>query len=636
RCGYFNNMPVLVPAHCLKVSNVLALKQVGQNFIVRIAVNGIGSPPVNATLDSADAANTGLGTIGAGSSGGTWVTYAYSPNGLRKQMDDNQTGTSRTTKYAYDDLGRLKVKSAPEGTLSYQYDAGGSVTEVSARHSYNFTGITPWLFTSNQQTQNNRMLGAHMSYQYDGRHRLWKVYSDQSLVAANLRATYTYDPIGNLAKTIYGDSGGTPVATTTYTYNTRNQLGFLKVVANAAGSTLASFDYDDMDTSDGFVWPATRKLAASGQRLGVREVLQAAGTAYPRLVGNAYDPLLRLTKESLFTSAFATESGYVQYDGAAGYGDTSGYDPVGNRRQRTVSSFGGVVGRTNSTYDANDRLGGLVSGKVAASWNASGDTLQFDLDASGAYDQGVADSYDAEHRLISAVRTPSTVSLIYDGDGNRVKKSVVNGGTTTTYYLVDDRNPSGYAQVLEEQSTAGGTPTVRYVYGLDLVNQDRNGTLSYYGYDGLGTARCLIGGSIGSAGYQLVTDSYTFDAFGILTARYARRTSDGVMLAFADPASETAPAGTTPVDNNYRYTGEQWDKDLGMYYLRARYYSPDLGRFWNMDSYEGSQSDPFSLHKYLYASANPVNRVDPSGHFDIVIFTVGNAIRGGIAGATFV
>ena len=67
-------------------------------------------------------------------------------------------------------------------------------------------------------------------------------------------------------------------------------------------------------------------------------------------------------------------------------------------------------------------------------------------------------------------------TLVYDGDGNRVKKTV---GTTTTYYLVDDRNPTGYAQVLEEQPTAGGTPTVTYSYALDLLNQARGGTVAF-------------------------------------------------------------------------------------------------------------------------------------------------------------
>jgi len=72
--------------------------------------------------------------------------------------------------------------------------------------------------------------------------------------------------------------------------------------------------------------------------------------------------------------------------------------------------------------------------------------------------------------------------------------------------------------------------------------------------------------------------------------------------------------GSGPTINWYRYTGEQYDTDLGLYYLRARYYKPEIGRFWTMDSYEGDEEDPSSLHKYIYCAVNPVNGTDPSGH----------------------
>jgi RHS repeat-associated protein len=196
-----------------------------------------------------------------------------------------------------------------------------------------------------------------------------------------------------------------------------------------------------------------------------------------------------------------------------------------------------------------------------------------------------------------------------DGDGNRVKKTV--SGSGTTYYLVDDRNPTGYAQVLEERMTLTGDPVVTYVFGLDLISQTRGLTTRYYGYDGQGTVRYLTDGSYVDAvpgpNFGQVTDFYTYDAFGILTAH----------------------SGTTV--NHYRYAGEQWDEHLGMYYLRARYYHPDVGRFWTMDTYEGSQSDPLSLHKYLYAHADPVNNLDPSGHaitFDVMFgSTLANSLR---------
>jgi len=156
----------------------------------------------------------------------------------------------------------------------------------------------------------------------------------------------------------------------------------------------------------------------------------------------------------------------------------------------------------------------------------------------------------------------------------------------------------GDAQVLEEQRTAGGTPSVRCAFGLELISQDRNGSVHYFGYDGQGTVRYLTT----TANPPVVSDTYTHDAFGIQIA------SNG--------------AGTA---NTYRYAGEQWDEPLGMYYLRARYYHPEVGRFWTMDTFEGTQSDPLSLHKYLYGADDPVNHIDPSGHeYNLITLNVAN------------
>jgi RHS repeat-associated protein len=180
------------------------------------------------------------------------------------------------------------------------------------------------------------------------------------------------------------------------------------------------------------------------------------------------------------------------------------------------------------------------------------------------------------------------ITIVYDGDGNRVKKTV-NG--VTTWYLVDDRNPSGYAQVLEEYT--GTTLSRVYNYGMALVSQRQvaSGTVNYYGTDGHGSTRFLLNTSSG------ITDTYAYDAYGILIAS----------------------TGNTP--NNYRYTGQQWDADLGMYYLRARYLNPQTGRFWTMDSYEGDGESPLSLHKFLYCQNNSVNRIDPSGNKTVVVVT---------------
>ena len=70
-------------------------------------------------------------------------------------------------------------------------------------------------------------------------------------------------------------------------------------------------------------------------------------------------------------------------------------------------------------------------------------------------------------------------------------------------------------------------------------------------------------------------------------------------------------------------SGEQFDADLGLYYLRARYYNAATGRFLSRDPEDGKPVDPQSLHKYLYAGGDPVNMVDPTGRVDTIetIFT---------------
>ena len=70
--------------------------------------------------------------------------------------------------------------------------------------------------------------------------------------------------------------------------------------------------------------------------------------------------------------------------------------------------------------------------------------------------------------------------------------------------------------------------------------------------------------------------------------------------------------------NNYLYTGEQYDPNIGFYYLRARYYNQGIGRFISSDPAQDTPYDPISLHKYLYVSNNPVNDYDPSGRFSLM------------------
>jgi RHS repeat-associated protein len=82
------------------------------------------------------------------------------------------------------------------------------------------------------------------------------------------------------------------------------------------------------------------------------------------------------------------------------------------------------------------------------------------------------------------------------------------------------------------------------------------------------------------------------------------------------------------VDTNpFRYCGEYFDKETGTVYLRARYYNPSVGRFITEDSYHGEDNDPLSLNLYTYCYSDPINNIDPTGHFvfGIIPIIVGTA-----------
>ena len=345
-----------------------------------------------------------------------------------------------------------------------------------------------------------------------------------SVTDANGATTYAYDNVGNLQSFTYPNG-----VVHGYTYDTRNRLTNLGV-KNATAS-LESYGYT---------------LDAAGHRTAVTE---QSG----RTVNYSYDTIYRLTNETV-----ASDPNGV--NGAAGYT----YDNVGNRLQKT-STLPGFPG-ASSTYNANDEL-------TTDQYEADGSTI-----GSGLNTGTSGYVYDFENRLVQQ----AGISIAYDGDGNRVSKTTANG---TTQYLVDDLNPTGYAQVMDEVQSSAVTRT--YTWGLDLISEHQtlNATLatSYYVFDGHGSVRALTN----AAG--AVTDTYDYDAFGIRTQR----------------------SGTTP--NNYLFAGEQFDPDLSLYYNRARYLNSSAGRFWTNDTFEGNEFDPVTLHKYLYTANDPTDTTDPSG-----------------------
>ena len=141
---------------------------------------------------------------------------------------------------------------------------------------------------------------------------------------------------------------------------------------------------------------------------------------------------------------------------------------------------------------------------------------------------------------------------------------------------------------------------------MDETVAMRTGTGDYYyTQDGLGSVNEITdtGG--------VVRESYRYDTFG--------------RMAILDANGH--PAQTSSLGNPYGFTGREYDAETGLYYYRARYYDPGLGRFLEGDPIGYRQQ----MNVYIYVGNNPVNRIDPNG--TLAIGVVVGALFGGVSGA---
>jgi RHS repeat-associated protein len=436
---------------------------------------------------------------------------------------------------------------------------------------------------------------------------------------------YGYDALGRLATVKDWKQSGANISTNFY------DLAGVLTETSYPNTIRQRFEHTEQNRLSKVIWEqntgsamvARKRLAyqlnATGQRVQVDE--DNGAPAVSRTVKYAYDT--SLNPPIVGMGATATTSGGINlpfyqripklgrltqesviYPNTAAKNADYTYDLVGNRLTRAnATAIDSALANQALMYDSKDRF---TQSGAPTSFDANGNTV---TSAAGT----ISDYYDAENQLIKRT-APNTVTIriVYDHEGNRACKQVQTGSAyVNTHYLVDDKNPTGYAQVLLETRDTGATPSannatfyIAYVYGQNLISiRNNTPTTYYYGYDGQGSVRALFT-STGT-----IAKTYNYDAWG----------------------NWLSPS-TQPIDNCYLYTAQQWDPDLGLFYLRARYYAPQYGRFWTMDSYEGNPSNPVSLHKYLYCSADPANRSDPSGWNDLS--APGVTVNSGIMGVT--
>ncbi|MDH3760002.1 MAG: Ig-like domain-containing protein [Gammaproteobacteria bacterium] len=531
------------------------------------------------------------------------TAYAYDEAGNKLTQTDAE---GRTTSWTYDALGRLLTRTLPLGqaetmvydavgnlvsktdfngdVTSYSYDVNDRATLITygkdgSTESFTYDAVGNRLTATNNQgswTYVHDSLGRLVSESQPGGDLLEYGYDAQgnrtsltiTYANASVRTeTFAYDALNRLQSVTDNDGN-----LTAYGYDA---VGNRSSVSYQNGSS-QTYIYDDLnrlvqlshfDGTGVLINQYDYTLHPTGRR---EVILESTG----RRSIYTYDGLYRLTVETIIDPL------------NGGYTAEYAYDRVGNRTQSIIN---GVT--TVYSYDDNDRL--IQQGLEIYSYDAMGNTL-----TKGDGVDLSTFTYDAKQQLATAVisegASSTSASYRYNPDGIRVGKTE---NTVVTDFLVDSNQQ--YAQVVAETDTLD-IINVEYTHGDDLIKQKRGANSFNYLYDGLGSTRTLTG-SDGNA-----SDQYYYDAFGKLLA------SSGLTA------------------NDYLFTGEQYDQGLDNYYLRARYYDQSIGRFTQMDTWMGVNNVPITLHKYLYANADPVLNIDPTGKYTLASVGVSNNIRGGL------
>ena len=124
----------------------------------------------------------------------------------------------------------------------------------------------------------------------------------------------------------------------------------------------------------------------------------------------------------------------------------------------------------------------------------------------------------------------------------------------------------------------------------EIYENPTESAYQFYHYDMQASVGSIVLGEEGAAGYRY-TERNQYDPFG----------------------KQNESTSFSEVENNIKYGGSMSDSS-GLYYMGARHYDPNVGRFLQQDSYKGDRYSPWTQNLYTYTSNNPVNYIDPTGH----------------------
>lgn len=477
---------------------------------------------------------------------GNRVEFDYDGNGNLLTFTD---AGQKITRFSYDPINRLLGTEDALGQIeSRVYDTNGNLSFATDRAG-RITGFT-----------------------YDVLDRLSTIGFGATSIASPVyssKLTYSYDNANRVTKIVDSRNGTisrtyddrfdtmlketTPQGSVTYTYYAN---GLRQSLTPSSGGSKISYTYD-----------AANRLQTLTQAAGTGSALPASAQTVTYQFDEANRPLSLSLPNGMRMEYDLDDAGqlrgiaYRRADGSL-MGDLAYTHDDAGLRTGVTGSFartGLPNASSGNQHDANNRL-----------VNHNGSTITYDKNGNVLTAGGLTYVWNDRQQLITIKRGTTTVaSFAYDGVGRRRGKTI--SGVSTSY-LHDGNNPI--------QERRGTTVLANNLtgFGMDefLVRYTGSQQLNFL-RDGLGSTVRLTDASQNS----LV--DYTYDPYGGTTA-------------------------SASVENPYQYTGRENDGN-GLYYYRARYYSPAWGRFISEDPI-GLAGGP---NAYAYVDGNPISKTDPSG-----------------------
>jgi RHS repeat-associated protein len=503
--------------------------------------------------------------------------------------DRLQTSTDaqgRQYQFAYDALDRLSQVTDPALVVNdvKTFTANGLLATIkdglNNQTSFSYDGFD----RANKTTYADTSFEQNQSYDNNGRVLTFVTRSGNTVVN-------TFDVLGRLAtKTPQGQ----PQVTFTYDLASRLTQVSKPVVGGDPSSGALQYFYDTAGRNFKEQYPDGKTVV---------HVLDANGnpttTTWPDgyFITRAFDQLNRMTD--------------IFLNGAGAAAAQFSYNKLSQRTKITFNNGSSVVyqpqingdltGLTHNFSAANVDFGyGYNDVHELISQSSSDPSFTWHPSGTGTVSYGAADSvhkypsvggsaysyngngcltgdtiwtygYDTENHLLTANKTGVSASFVYDPSHRQSQKTV---GSVLSRYIY-----SGWQRIADYDGSSGGLQN-RYVYGtgLDepLIQVSAGGTITYYHHDRMGSIVAVSNSS------GVTTNVNKFGPYGEVTSL----------------------GGTT-----FGYTAQRYDSELGLYYYKNRYYSPQIGRFL--------QTDPLGLsaglNLYEYASSSPLVYSDPLG-----------------------